>query len=293
MAPVTREPEGQAVAGLEYLDAVTRVLQRRRLAEPTREMWDAAELQWWWPRDHHEDPSNARVWDDAAGPAAAVIFAQWTPTRFGCEVLGEPDFAPAWRFASERSAQLHGASVEMQIIDREIGMQQAARAIGYVPSDETYVASWMDPSEIRQPGRPLAEGYEIVARAEGRDRPHPMIRRNGEGVEEALRQCSLYDPTLDLAVRARDGTIAGYALFWADPVTRVGLVEPMRVEDAHAGHGLGTHLLNAGSKRLHARGCTRLKVIAKSSNRIALRLYGGAGFVACDVARVWRYQGRR
>jgi hypothetical protein len=34
------------VAGLEYLDAVTRVLQRRRLAQPERETWEAAEVQW-------------------------------------------------------------------------------------------------------------------------------------------------------------------------------------------------------------------------------------------------------
>lgn len=32
-----------------------------------------------------------------------------------------------------------------------------------------------------------------------------MRRRSGEGVEGRLRQCPLYDPTLDLAVEAADG----------------------------------------------------------------------------------------
>jgi hypothetical protein len=40
-----------------------------------------------------------------------------------------------------------------------------------------------------------------------------MQRRSGEAVEVRLRQCSLYDPELDLAVAAADGEIAGYALF--------------------------------------------------------------------------------
>jgi predicted N-acetyltransferase YhbS len=105
-----------------------------------------------------------------------------------------------------------------------------------------------------------------------------MIGRNGAEVEPRLRQCSLYDPGLDLAVRAPDGTIAGYALFWPDLRTGVGLVEPMRVEDEHAGRGIAGALLRAGLDGLAARGCTRLKVAHQPSNTAARRLYLGAGF---------------
>ncbi len=87
-----------------------------------------------------------------------------------------------------------------------------------------------------------------------------MRRRSGEGVEARLRQCSLYDPALDLAVEAADGEGAGYALFWFDPVTEVGLVEPMRVEDAYQRRGLARAMLTAGLDRLGKRGARRLKV---------------------------------
>jgi ribosomal protein S18 acetylase RimI-like enzyme len=117
-----------------------------------------------------------------------------------------------------------------------------------------------------------------------------MAGRNGAQVEPRLRECSLYDPNLDLAVGAPDGTVAGSALFWADPVTRVGVVEPMRVEEAHWGRGLATQLLRAGLRRLADHGCTRMKVIARASNPVALALYGGAGFCVTDVSRVWRYE---
>lgn len=289
--PAVREPAGRAVVGLEYLEAVTRLQQRRRLAEPDRELWEAAELQWWWPRDRHQDPSNARVWCDADGPCAAVLFFRWTPERCGCEVLADHDFAPAWRFAAERSAQLRPASVEMEmVLEGDLELQRAVRAIGYVPTEATYVVSWLHPSGVRTPTRPLADGYAIVARGDAGSGPHPMAGLGGAEVEDRLRQCSLYDAELDLAVRAPDGTAAGYALFWADPVTRVGLLEPMRVEDAHAGRGLATQLLHAGLRRLVERGCTRLKVASEPANETAQRLYGGAGFVPRDRTRTWRFQ---
>jgi hypothetical protein len=79
-----------------------------------------------------------------------------------------------------------------------------------------------------------------------------MARRNGAQVAERLARCSLYRPELDLMVEAPDGGVAGYGLFWADPVTGVGLVEPMRTEDAHQRLGSGRHVLTSGLVRLAA-----------------------------------------
>ena len=79
-------------------------------------------------------------------------------------------------------------------------------------------------------------------------------------VEPRLRQCSLYDPTLDLAVEDADGRVAGYALFWFDHTTLVGLLEPMRVEDEYQRRGLARMLLTNGLDRLARKGARRLKV---------------------------------
>ena len=76
--------------------------------------------------------------------------------------------------------------------------------------------------------------------------------------------------------RAADGQTAGYALFWFDPVTEVGLVEPMRVEDAYQRRGLARALLTAGLERLARRGARRLKV--GYATEPARALYVGAGF---------------
>jgi GNAT superfamily N-acetyltransferase len=160
--------------------------------------------------------------------------------------------------------------------DDGVAAAEAARA-GFTEVAETYEVSWLDAAD-RPPPRALPDGYELVSRAEPAG-SHPMARRNGAEVERRLRQCSLYDPGLDLAVRAPDGTIAAYALFWPDRRTGVGLVEPVRVEDAHAGRGVAGALLRAGLDLLAARGCGRLKVSHETGNEAARRLYHGAGFV--------------
>jgi GNAT superfamily N-acetyltransferase len=277
------------------LDTVTRLLQQRRLADPDDSVWEAADLQWWWPRHQHDDPADARVWYDGESAAAAVVITRWKPDRISCDVFGGPDFEPAWTFATARCAQLDPSHLEMQLPDADAAAGAAAARAGFRPSEDTYAVCWLDPAARREPRRQLPAGYRIVARTDEQTRPHPMIRRNGPQVEEHLRQCSLYEAQLDLAVLAPDGSVAGYALFWPDLVTGVGLVEPMRVEDAHAGRGLAGQLLDAGLRGLAAQGCTRLKVSFEPPNAAAARLYTGAGFTVSRLDRAWRYAhgGRR
>jgi GNAT superfamily N-acetyltransferase len=276
--------------GVHYLDAVTRLLQRRRLAHATNGVWEAADLQWWWPRHHHGEPGDARVWyDDEDEPIAATVFTAWLPERIGCDVLADADFRPAWAFAAERCARMNVPRIEMALPNDDAAVHAVALRTGFAPSEETYTVSWLAPGDRRQPRRPMPEGYRIVARGDDRTRPHPMIGRNGALVEEGLLACSLYDPGLDLVILDRNDTAAAYALFWPDPVTGVGLVEPMRVEDAHAGQGLAAQLLDAGLRGLTARGCTRFKVSFEPANTAAARLYTGAGFVPSRIDRTWLY----
>ncbi len=115
-----------------------------------------------------------------------------------------------------------------------------------------------------------------------------MRYRNGDGVAQRLDQCPLYDPALDLAVEAADGQAAGYALFWFDPVTEVGLVEPMRVEDAYQRRGLARALLTAGVDRLARRGARRLKV--GFGTDVARGLYVGAGFRVTSTSRSYSWR---
>jgi predicted N-acetyltransferase YhbS len=99
-----------------------------------------------------------------------------------------------------------------------------------------------------------------------------MAGRNDGDFEARLAECSLYDPNLDLAVYNPDGEVAGYALFWSDPVTRVGLVEPMRTNVGFQGKRIANCMLAAGLDRLARSGCVPMKVSTD------IHLYLNAGF---------------
>jgi GNAT superfamily N-acetyltransferase len=265
---------GIVVAGPRYLRLATMLLQQMRLASLAGGIWEAADVQWWSRQERPTDGDGQLFWLDERGePLAAVI-----RTDFGhsvqCDVL-VPPLNPdhervAWRAAIGR-VDASGVPAEFPVRpDNVIGIAELAAA-GFGPAAGAgVVASWLDAG--RRPEIPaLAAGYRLVSRPDAPGRPHPLARRNGPAVEERLRQCSLYRPELDLMVEAPDGQVAGYGLFWADPVTGVGLVEPMRTEQAHERRGIASHILAAGLDRLATHGCQRLKV----SNDIALYLRAG------------------
>jgi predicted N-acetyltransferase YhbS len=235
-------------------------------------VWEAADLQWWFTRDPHPTDDDAVFWMDGGSPIGAVVFTEWRTDRYGCDLLGSPPPAAAWEFVRRRCAELPDAAIEMAAAPDDA----AAAAAGFVEGPEEYETTWLAAADRPAP-RPFPAGYTLVPRPE-QDGPHPMIKRNGAEVEARLRQCSLYDPDLDLAVRGPAGDVAGYALFWPDRRTGVGLIEPMRVEDEHAGRGVAGALFRAGLQLLAERGCTRLKVSHAVDNPAARQLYHGAGF---------------
>jgi GNAT superfamily N-acetyltransferase len=187
-----------------------------------------------------------------------------------------------WATPSEAAAGLRGDALRVLVREDDAPLVGLAIESGFAMTDELSGTTWMDADEC--PPATQADGFAVVDRVSGVDRPHPMIPRNGELVEPRLRQGSLYDPTLDLAVEDADGRVAGYALFWFDPTTLVGLLEPMRIEDQFQRRGLARVLLTNGLDRLARKGARRLKVGFESS--AARNLYLGAGFVQTSIDRL-------
>jgi GNAT superfamily N-acetyltransferase len=269
----------ELLSGLDRLNATTAVLQRARRADPFAGMWEAADAQWWWRRPRDSDDLALRVWFDDDGPVAAASLTAWDK-YWQADVLAVPstiDEAEVW------SAILQATDhpLELLVLGADAGIVDLALQSGFTMTDELSGTSWMEPHQ-RAPTTNV-DGFTVVDRASRLERPHPMIPRNGAPVETRLRQCSLYDPTLDLAIDTADGTPVGYALFWFDPTTSVGLLEPMRVEDEYQRRGLARMLLTHGLDRLARKGARRLKVGFETE--AARNLYLGAGFVQTSVDR--------
>jgi predicted N-acetyltransferase YhbS len=270
--------------GLERLNATTTVLQRARLADPLNGMWEAADVQWWWRRARATDELALPVWFDEVGPVAAAGLTAWDDT-WQADVFAVPsivDEEDVWAATLVAAAEHRVEALQVLVCEQDAPRTGLALQSGFAMTHELLGTSWMDADQ--RPPVVQVDGFAIVDRVTRADRSHPMIERNGEPVARRLRQCSLYDPTLDLAVEDADGTVAGYALFWFDPTTLVGLLEPMRVEDEYQRRGLARMLLTNGLDRLARKGARRLKVGFESD--AARNLYLGAGFVQTSTDRV-------
>jgi GNAT superfamily N-acetyltransferase len=278
-------------SGLEYLALATELLQRARSADAEAGLWEAADLQWWWRTPRRSDAIDHLFWIDDEGPVAGVVLTDWG-RAWGCDPIVVPGVSTVplptvWARALEAIDVLGLEAVEMLARDDDVELLALLAGAGFVPDADRSGITWMNARD--RPGvAALPEGFVLMDRAHETTRPHPMRRRSGQGVEARLRQCSLYDPALDLAVEAADGHAAGYALFWFDPVTEVGMVEPMRVEDAYQRRGLARAMLTAGLDRLAKRGARRLKV--GFGTDVARRLYIGAGFRVTSTSRSYSWR---
>jgi GNAT superfamily N-acetyltransferase len=267
------------VSGLEYLALATELLQRARLADAYAGLWEAADLQWWWRTPRRSDAIDQLFWVDDEGPTAAVVLTEWGQ-HWGCDLIVVPGVPTVplptiWARAVDAVDAMELDAVEVLARDDDVELHGLLAGAGFSADDDLGGITWMD-ARNRPDVAALPEGFVLVDRAGETTGPHPMRRRSGDAVETRLRQCSLYDSSLDLAVESPDGQAAGYALFWFDPVTEVGLVEPMRVEDAYQRRGLARAMLTAGLDRLAKRGARRLKV--GYGTDAARALYVGAGF---------------
>jgi GNAT superfamily N-acetyltransferase len=278
--------------GLEYLALATKLLQRARLANAEAGLWEAADLQWWWRKPRRSDAIDQLFWIDNEGPVASVILTDWG-SAWGCDLIVVPGvtsvpLSTLWRRAVEAIDELGIEAVDFRVGNDDAELLDLLTSVGSVigESDGT---TWMD-AEERPDVTPMPEGFVLVDRALEPTRPHPMRQRNGEQVEARLRQCSLYDPALDLAAETGDGQVGGYALFWFDPVTEVGMLEPMRVEDEYQRRGLARAMLTAGLYRLASRGARRLKV--SYATDAARSLYVDAGFHVISTSTSYNWKRR-
>ena len=149
----------------------------------------------------------------------------------------------------------------MLVRDDDVELQRLLAGAGFVADDDgSGGTTWMDARD--RPDVAAAAGGVRARRPRRRDRRR-RIRCDAEmAARSRPASGSARSTTLRSILPSRPPTaeVAGYALFWFDPVTEVGLLEPMRVEDEYQRRGLARAMLTAGLDRLAKRGARRLKV---------------------------------
>jgi GNAT superfamily N-acetyltransferase len=280
-----------SATGLDYLQLVTKLLQQLRLDDHRAGLWEAADLQWWWRKTRRSDEIGQTFWLDGSEPIAALILTDWG-RAWGCDPIVSAGASRAllsrvWLRALDRIDSLALESVEVAGSDDSAEILELFDSAGFHPTGEEGVATWM-PAADRPAAKALPAGFRLLDRAQTGGRPHHLINaRNGKEVAARLAQCSLYRPDLDLYVEAPNGEVASHGLFWFDPVTAVGLVEPMGTKERYRRLGLARVVLATGLQRLALLGSRRLKVNYEADNIAARNLYLGAGFRPDSTASVY------
>jgi predicted N-acetyltransferase YhbS len=247
-------------------------------------LYEAADLQWWWRTPRATDTFPQLFWFDHLGrPEAAVIATDWGD-RMALDPIVMPDPAPDWvAHVVERGLAHAGESglgpVSLEVNRADDVLREVLVGHGFTIGEGGVVEAWLA-ADARPAISPLHEDYQLSSRLDTMERPHHMTHagRNHPDVEARLRQTSLYRADLDLVVHDGRDNVAAYGLFWCDPATATGLVEPMRTEDEHQRRGLGRHILTTGIELLAEAGAARIKICYEPDNPASKGLYLSAGF---------------
>lgn len=283
-------PQEERLAGLDSVNAVTALLQRVLIAHPTKESFQAAEVQYWWNTPHPTDTLGQLFWFDELGrPEAAVVATEFGEgaslvyDKITVLIVTMPDASDDWVAHVIGRGLDHLAALGIEAIDLEVDRADDVRRSflfdrGFTVKGDAVVQCWLD-ADARPPVSPLPDGYRLAARQDLMDRSHHMAAHRRPDFEDRLNQLSLYRSDLDLVILDRDDAPAAYALFWNDPVTGTGVIEPVRTLDEHQGRGLSRHLLTTGIGLLADAGAQRISIGYEPDNEISGHLYRSIGFV--------------
>ncbi|MBD3236161.1 MAG: GNAT family N-acetyltransferase [Candidatus Eisenbacteria bacterium] len=269
------------LAGRAHLAEITALLRGIRLSDRFAGLYEAADAQWWWRQDDASDPRRQQFWRTGRTTVAALLLydegGTWT-----CDFVHLPSL-PAPMMETLRSDILRTLSeipepATLTVREDDAALRTALVRHGWRQTGLSTVQTVLEAAP--KAAAVLPEGFQFETRAAASGRPHPMTRqnRNPADVEERFAACSLYRPDLDYAVVHLSGAAVAYALFWADPITHVGLIEPLRTEEAYQRRGIGSALVQEGVRRLRQAKAETIKVSYREDNPAARGLYHKCGF---------------
>ena len=91
-------------------------------------------------------------------------------------------------------------------------------------------------------------------------------------------QSPVYDPDCDVVAVSPDGQIGAFCILWPDPVTGVGLFEPVGTHPDYQRKGLGKAVMREALERLRQRGMAQAILTTPQDNLPAVQLYQSVGF---------------
>ena len=281
----------------EYLRMATTLLQLARQADDESGLWEAADIQWWWRRDQHDDPANARFWIDRDGVPVGVVSFTDSGDTWGCDVIALPNAAQLprsalWLHALERISHISARPIEINVRDDDVLTASLLADAGFTRGDDSVMTCWM-PVGNRRSIPPIAGGYRLFS-----TRTAPFIRITWPGatvltspndfgsahstIPSSTSTSSI--PTTRSLLTACSGRIRSPASDSSNQCApRIGISTGAWPDTS----------CDTGLDLLARHRCTRLKVSYYEANDPARLLYVGAGFEPRTRTGTYRRPGDR
>lgn len=180
-----------------------------------------------------------------------------------------------WVFGddSHRTEVLQGRGYEHVGISRKF-VRSLQDPVSSAPLPDGYTLRSLRPDDD------LAKRCYVMGRAFGSE-PLPVE------IYQMLQQAQGYQLERDLIVEAPDGAFAAFTLVWYEPISKIGMYEPVGTDPDYQRQGLGRALMVAGFQLLRDLGATHVYV-GTGTAIPANRLYESTGFDLCLTEYLWR-----
>ena len=282
------------------LEAMRDLLRQGRLANNSTYYVHPGDLNWWlfYPPLAYDFWGSIYLWDDPDQPGKILAWALLSPVGETFDVVLRPEL---------RGTPLAGEMYAWAIRQVTALAKQAGRehiGVFWISEDDALMRTWLLEHGFALASRDAHLICDLAAPRPATQLPDGFVLRSSRGLAEVnqrawaqynafdnsaafevyvqrftrFMQTPAYDPIWDLVAAAPDGQIAAFCIVWPDPLTGIGLFEPVGTHPDFQRRGLGKALMLEALARLQSAGLRQAIVTTGADHLPAVQLYESAGF---------------
>ncbi len=292
--------EPRAYINENDLEAMRDLLRQGRLASNGSYYVHPGDLSWWlfYPQLDYDFWGSIYLWDDPGQPGQLLAWALLSPVGSTFDVVVKPELrgSPlAWEMFAWAMKQVKANA-------KRVGREHIG--VFWIDERDELLRSWLVTKGFALASRDvhltcdlamprleasLPDGYEVRSSRgldEVRQRAKAQYGAFSGSVDferyvarfERFMASPVYDPDLDVVAASLDGQIGAFCIAWPDPLTGVGLFEPVGTHPDFQRKGLGKAVMLAALERLQRVGMRQAIVTTGEDNLPAIKLYESVGF---------------
>lgn len=196
----------------------------------------------------------------------------------------------------EETCYPKGATLSTDANSEDVVFTELLAEKGFAKTEGSRFHGICDLSEI-EAAKPMLEGYRIRTStlADLSRRAELYVLATGgvkttEAQYERMMQGPAYGDALDMVVETEAGEIIAYCTFWNDPVSKIGILEPLACVSEHRRKGITKALLLYGMNELKNKGTRYMYVGTGGKNAASQALYKSVGFKPYGMDCEWQKQ---